>query len=162
MKLARLAVVSITSALAISALTPATAGGSSCWNFKNAEKAMAKKVNNARSNNGRVKLKLDPEMSKVARSHSRTMAKKASLYHTKNLGAKVTNWKSLGENVGYGSSVKQLHKLFMGSSGHRANILQSSYRHVGVGTTRKDGTLWVTVIFESKNNPGTSLNMPNC
>jgi uncharacterized protein YkwD len=162
MKLARLAVVSITSAIAISTLAPTTAGGSSCWDFKGAERTMAKKVNNARGSHGLVKLKLDPEMSKIARSHSKTMAKKASLYHTKNLGSKVTNWKSLGENVGYGSTVKQLHNLFMGSSGHRDNILKASYRHVGVGSTRKDGTLWITVIFESKKNPGTSLNMPNC
>ena len=162
MKLARLAVVSITSALAVTALAPATAGGNTCWDFKDADRAMAKKVNKARANNDRVKLTLDPEMSRVARSHSKTMAKKASLYHTKNLGSKVTNWKSLGENVGYGSSVKQLHKMFMASSGHRTNILKSSYRYVGVGTTRKDGTLWVTVIFESKKNPGTSLSMPGC
>lgn len=162
MKLARLAVVSLTSALALTALAPTTAGGNSCWVYKSADKAMAKKVNKARSNNGLVKLTLDPEMSKVARSHSKTMAKKASLYHTKNLGQKVTNWKSLGENVGYGSTVKQLHQLFMGSSGHRANILKPSYRYVGVGSTRKNGTLWITVIFESKKNPGTSLGMPNC
>ena len=162
MKLARLAVVSITSALAITALAPATAGGNSCWVSKAEEKAMARKVNNARSNNDKVRLKLDPEMSRVARAHSRTMAKKSSLYHTKNLGSKVTNWKTLGENVGYGSTVKQLHKMFMGSSGHRTNILKSSYRFVGVGTVRKDGTLWVTVIFESRKNPGTSLGMPNC
>jgi len=162
MKLARLAAVSITSALAITSLAPTTAGGNSCWVFKANDKAMSKKVNNARASHGLVKLKLDPELSKVARSHSKTMAKKSSLYHTKNLGAKVTNWKSLGENVGYGSTVKQLHSLFMGSSGHRANILKASYRYVGVGTTRKDGTLWVTVIFESKKNPGTSLNMPGC
>jgi uncharacterized protein YkwD len=162
MKLARLAVVSITSAMAITALAPATAGGNSCWVFRDADRAMTKKVNKARTSRGYVRLKLDPEMSKVARSHSRTMAKKSSLYHTKNLGSKVTNWKQLGENVGYGSTVKQLHKMFMGSSGHRANILKSSYRHIGVGTVRKNGTLWVTVIFESKKNPGTSLNMPNC
>ena len=162
MKLARFGVVAITSALALSALAPTTAVSQSCWVFKTADRAMAKKVNKARANHGRVKLTLDPELSKVARSHSKTMAKKSSLYHTKNLGEKVTNWKSLGENVGYGSAVKQLHKLFMGSSGHRANILKAAYRYVGVGSTRKDGTLWITVVFESKKNPGTKLSMPSC
>jgi uncharacterized protein YkwD len=35
----------------------------------------------------------------------------------------------------------------MNSPSHRANILNRRFRHVAVGTVRRDGTLWVTVFF---------------
>jgi uncharacterized protein YkwD len=162
MKFARLGVLTVTSALALTALAPATAVSSSCWNHKTVDKKMASKINKARSNNGKAKMSLDPELSRVARGHSITMAKKNSLYHTNKLSQKVTNWSSLGENVGYGSGVKQLHNLFMNSSGHKANILNGKFRYVGVGSKRKGDTLWITVVFESKKNPGTTLGMPGC
>jgi len=61
--------------------------------------------------------------------------------------AGVSGWTSCAENVGYGSSVDQVHKLFMGSSGHRANILNASYSQVGIGVVRSGGTVWVTIDF---------------
>ena len=162
MKLARVAVAMLLSATGLVALTPGTGITESCWNYKRADRKMAKKINGARSNHGNVRLRLDPELSKVARVQARRMADKNTLYHTKNLGTKVTNWNKVGENVGYGNSVRQLHKMFMNSSGHRANILRSSYRHVGVGSKRAGGWLWISVVFEAKKNPGTTFSMPNC
>jgi len=61
--------------------------------------------------------------------------------------AGITGWTSIGENVGYGSSVDQVHQSFMGSSGHRANILKASYSHVGIGVVASGGTAWVTLDF---------------
>jgi uncharacterized protein YkwD len=160
-KLARLGIAALSGAVAFTALAPTVATGGACWTFKAKEQAMAKKINSARSANGKVKLKLDPHLSRVARGHTRTMISKNSLYHTKNLGSKVTRWNSLGENVGYGFSVKNLHKMFMGSAGHRANILKGKYRYFGIATKKGNGWLWTTVIFESKKDPGTVLSMPN-
>ena len=37
----------------------------------------------------------------------------------------------------------------MGSSGHRANILNPAMRHVGVGVVSSGGQLWVTEIFRT-------------
>lgn len=162
LKLKRIAVAMAVGAIALTSLTPATGVTETCWDWKSSERRMAKKVNKARSNHDRVRLRLDAELSKVARVHTKRMAKKNTLYHTPNLGDKVTNWTSVGENVGYGDKVGQLHKMFMGSDGHRANILRKSYRHVGVATVRKGGWLWVTVVFEAKKNPGTTYSMPNC
>ena len=39
----------------------------------------------------------------------------------------------VAENVGVGYSVQALHDAFMGSTGHRANILNASYNRVGIG-----------------------------
>jgi uncharacterized protein YkwD len=162
LKPARLAVAILLSATGLTALTPATGLSQSCWNYKRADRKMARKINTARSNQSRVKLRLDAELSKVARVQAKRMADKNTLYHTKNLGSKVTNWTRVGENVGYGDSVGQLHSMFMNSSGHRANILRKSYRHVGVGTARAGGWLWISVVFEARKNPGTTFGMPNC
>ena len=56
-------------------------------------------------------------------------------------------WRSIGENVGVGDSVSSLHSAFMGSSGHRANILKPSYNRVGVGVVMDGSKIWVTVRF---------------
>jgi hypothetical protein len=42
--------------------------------------------------------------------------------------------------------VDAIHDAFMASSVHRAGIL-GNYEKVGIGTTWKDGTLWVTEVF---------------
>ncbi len=92
------------------------------------------------------------------------MAKRHSLYHTsaESLGRRVTRWRVLGENVGFGGDVRSLHKAFMESPAHRDNILFDRYRHVGVGVKRSGGLMWVTVVFEASKDPGTRLSMPSC
>ena len=78
------------------------------------------------------------------------------------LGRRVTRWRVLGENVGFGGDVRSLHKAFMESPAHRDNILFDRYRHVGVGVKRSGGLMWVTVVFEASKDPGTRLSMPSC
>jgi uncharacterized protein YkwD len=46
-----------------------------------------------------------------------------------------------------GESVDGLQRAFMESRVHRATILRSSFDHTAIGTVRRDGGLWVTVIF---------------
>jgi uncharacterized protein YkwD len=105
---------------------------------------------------------MDPQLSKVARHHTHKMVKRYELYHTHHLGDQVTKWRHLGENIGFGAGVVTIHTAFMNSSEHRAIILKDRYRYVGVGTKKADGLLWVTEVFESKRNPGTTLGMPHC
>lgn len=135
-----------------------------CWNYKQAERGFARKINEARIAGGIAKLSLDPELSKVARKHTREMWTADSLHHTASdaLRRRVTNWIALGENVGVGGTVSSLHQAFMDSPGHRENILLTTFRHVGVGVAQKDGRMWVTVIFQAVSDPGTTLPMPTC
>jgi uncharacterized protein YkwD len=141
---------------------PATAAG--CWRFKATELRFARKLNHARTTHNVSKLHLDRQLSRVARRHSWEMESRKSLYHTPlpTLGKRVTKWRILGENIGWGSSVRSLHRAFMRSAAHRANILLSGYRHVGLGVRRHNGKMWVTVVFEAATNPGTRLPMPSC
>ena len=43
--------------------------------------------------------------------------------------------------------MQQLHDAFMGSAGHRANMLNASYNRVGIGVVLSGGKIWVTVRF---------------
>ncbi|MGH2808022.1 MAG: CAP domain-containing protein [Actinomycetota bacterium] len=151
--------VAVGCGLLLATLLPATTASAVCYVNTRAEKSFARKINLARSAAGRNRLRLDPELSKAAKVHSREMVSRETLYHTptNTLKRRVTRWTTLGENVGVGGTVTTLHTAFMGSSAHRANILYSSFRHVGVGTKRAGGRLWVTVIFEARTDPGSPL-----
>lgn len=147
----------------VQAATRATQGGD-CWRPHNAEQGFTRRINGARSAQGLGSLRLDPELSKAARVHTREMARRAELYHTpqSRLTYRVRNWVVLGENVGVGQAVDDLHRAFMNSASHRSNVLYQTYRHVGVGTLYRGGRLWVTVIFEGVTDPTTPLKMPTC
>ncbi len=165
MKLSRRILLPVLAGLLLAGLAPLpTTHAATCYNFKEAERDFARKTNAARDAAGVRKLHLDPELSKVARKHAHEMADRNLLHHTPSdvLKRRVTRWKILGENVGQGFSVSSLHTAFMNSTVHRQNILYPSYRHIGVGVVNKNGWMWVTVVFEGYDNPGTRLNMPSC
>jgi len=74
------------------------------------------------------------------------------LSHNPNLSADlgragVTGWRAIGENVGYNGSVDRAHAAFMASQGHRDNILNAGYSHVGIGVVRSGSTVWITMNF---------------
>ena len=59
------------------------------------------------------------------------------------------SYKSAGENIARGQkSPKEVVDGWMNSSGHRANILNKSYTHIGVGYV-ENGRYW-TQMFISK------------
>ena len=140
---------------------PPTGG---CWTVKPAEQNFVERMNRARVAGTGSRLRLDPQLSRSARKHTWEMVWARSLHHTPDaaLRRRVTNWTILGENVGVGTSVDSLQRAFMDSPLHRANILYSTFRHVGVGVVRRDNRMWVTVIFEAHTDPGTTLRMPAC
>ena len=41
----------------------------------------------------------------------------------------------------------QLHQNLMASPLHRANILNETFRYIGIGVARSDGRVWITQIF---------------
>ncbi len=150
-------------ATAAVSVSTATSTSTRCWDPRPAERDFTDRLNNERFSDGLGKVRLDPELSRTARVHTRAMLNREELYHTPShrLTSRVTNWVILGENVGVGGTVSSLHGAFMGSPAHRANIMRSAFRHVGVGTRIRDGRLWVTVIFEGTTDPGTTLWMPS-
>jgi uncharacterized protein YkwD len=139
-------------------LIPATTAGAAsyaCHRMNSVERSFVRKMNSERSERFRG----DWDLNQVALKHTREMVARSRLYHTPEnaFRYRVTNWSMLGENVGVGGSVDSLHRAFMNSSGHRNNITSREFRRVGVAALRRDGRLWVTVVFQARSNPGTPL-----
>ena len=110
------------------------------------EATMLAKINNARANHGLRPLTLSGDLTSVARSHSQQMASSATLYHTSSFSS-ICCWSAIAENVGMGGSLRTVHRAFLHSAAHRANILDRRMRQVGVGIVSSGGTVWVTEIF---------------
>jgi hypothetical protein len=103
-------------------------------------------INEARAQHGERALATYGDLTTFARHHSEQMAARHSIYHSSNLST-ISGWRSIGENVGSGTSVRSLHDAFMNSPAHRANILYAPYNQVGVGVATSDGKIYVTEIF---------------
>jgi Arc/MetJ family transcription regulator len=137
---------------------------SRCWDPKPAERGFTRATNLYRKRLGRGTLRLDAELSAAARKHTREMTSRDYLHHTSSdaLRRRVTFWTLLGENVGVGNTVDSLQAAFIDSPAHRDNIVYPTFKHIGVGTKSAHGRLWVTILFEARENPGTTLRMPRC
>jgi uncharacterized protein YkwD len=107
-------------------------------------------TNRDRAAHDKAALSLDTELSRYAKDHSRDMANKGYLFHTKDLAGalKGVDWSIGGENVGVGSSLDGLEDAFMHSTEHRRNILRTAFDASAVGVYQDaEGNFWVTVIF---------------
>jgi uncharacterized protein YkwD len=115
------------------------------------------KLNAARQSAGLSPYAVASDLTSVARSHSAQMASSGSLYHNPSLTSDVSNWQAVGENVGEGPNVEDIHTAFMNSPDHRANILDRDFTQVGVGVSvDKNGIIWVTQDFRQPMSSGGS------
>jgi uncharacterized protein YkwD len=137
-------------------------GSKGCKVVGSEEQRFAEKINKARARRDRKPVHIDMHISAVAATHSRAMKREAQLRHTgeRKLRERVTRWELLGENVGRGGTVDSLHQAFMESEGHRQTVVSKEFRYVGVGIARDEDQIWVTVLFESQIDPGTTMKLP--
>lgn len=124
----------------------------------NLEMAMLALVNKERTSRGLKPLVMDPELTVVARAHSRDMFVKGYFAHVNPVGedpfdrmkkARVV-FKSAGENLALAKTVEMAHTNLMNSPGHRANILQPAYGRVGIGIL--DGGFYGLMISQEFRN----------
>ena len=114
-------------------------------------------VNQRRAEHGLKPLIQDWQLSRVARYKSQDMKDLGYFSHTsptygspfqmmKNFGI---SYRTAGENIAKGyASPEAVVNAWMNSPGHRANILNSTYTHIGVGYV-PSGNYW-TQMFISK------------
>ncbi|MEP7738580.1 MULTISPECIES: CAP domain-containing protein [Nocardioides] len=127
------------SAATVVAPTPAHAAGAAAY-----ERAAHKKTNAQRTKRDLVALRKQKCVQRFADRQARRMARQERMYH-QDLGPvlKKCDLSRVAENVAYGyPSGKAVVKGWMGSSGHRANILTGQYRLLGVGAARDDDGRW--------------------
>lgn len=105
------------------------------------EQQMIDLVNEARRENGLEPLIIDPDLIELAGMKSQDMIDNNYFSHNsptygspfdmlKNNGV---SYLSAGENIAGNYSVEEAHEALMNSTGHRKNILNPQYTHIGIG-----------------------------
>ncbi|XKK22700.1 CAP domain-containing protein [Bacillus sp. CB102A.1] len=114
------------------------------------EQRVVELTNAERTKQGLPALKIDTELSKVARIKSEDMQKNNYFDHNsptygspfdmmKKFGISYT---SAGENIAQGQRTpEEVVQAWMNSAGHRANILNNGFTHIGVGYV-ESGNYW--------------------
>ncbi len=110
-------------------------------------------ANEARAAAGTAPLARNANLASVARAWARRMAADGRLWHTPDLANQIpSGWRRIGENVAQGYRTgAQMHSGWMGSSGHRANIL-GDFTDIGVAFLESGGTTWGVQVFASYPN----------
>lgn len=112
-------------------------------------------VNEIRAENGLQPLTANWELSRVARYKSQNMLDKGYFAHNsptygtpfQMIKAFGLSFRTAGENIAKGYATPQaVVNGWMNSSGHRANILNSSYKQIGVGYVAK-GNYWTQMFI---------------
>jgi uncharacterized protein YkwD len=134
-RLACLAAAVLVAALALGACSPE-------------EDRATELVNAERSAVGLPTLPMNIDLYYKAQAWSSRLANEQRLYHSNLPDGIGYPWMRLGENVGYGYSIEQVHNAFMNSAGHRANILDGGFNRIGIGVTRDgSGRYWIVQEF---------------
>lgn len=119
------------------------------------EQEVVRLVNVQRSQNGLKPLAENWELSRVARYKSEDMARSRYFSHEsptygspyQMMRAFGISYRSAGENIAYGQRTPAaVVSAWMNSSGHRANILSSSYTQIGVGYY-ESGNYWTQMFI---------------
>jgi hypothetical protein len=94
------------------------------------------------------------QLDAVAQGWANKLAASQNLAHNPNIQTQITNWSTIGENVGMGATIPTLQTAFMNSPLHKANILSKAFTQAGVGTASSMDAqcnceiLWVVVDFK--------------
>lgn len=114
------------------------------------EQQVVELTNEERTAQGLEPLKVDTELSKVAREKSSDMAENNYFSHNSpNYGSPFDmmdqygiSYQTAGENIAKGQTTpEQVVNGWMNSEGHRENIMNSNFTHIGVGYVEQ-GNHW--------------------
>lgn len=118
-------------------------------------------LNEARRSAGDSPLQPDAELREIALAHSTDMVDHHFVAHVspstgspedraRNAGLLVSMF---GENIAAATTPEVAHQGLMNSPGHRANMLQPRFTHVGIGVRKSDTGLVVTMNFARRATP---------
>ncbi|ARX89048.1 hypothetical protein SMD44_08535 [Streptomyces alboflavus] len=116
-------------------------------------------VNAERQKAGCRPLTTNSKLATAAQRHSADMKARNYFSHTSpdgtDPGRRITaagyRWSTYGENIARGQqTAKSVMTSWMNSSGHRANILNCSFKELGVGVVKGSGGPWWTQNFGAR------------
>ena len=120
-------------------------------------------LNEARRTAGLSPVQADAELREVALSHSTDMADHHFFAHVSpSTGSPEDRLRRanllvsmFGENIATAGTPEIAHQTLMNSPGHRANMLQPLFTHVGIGARKGDTGIVVTMNFGRRPPPGS-------
>jgi hypothetical protein len=105
-------------------------------------------VNSLRRRVGVAPLTVDSRLTAVARAWAARMAANGAISHNPNVQSQApSDWRTIGENVGFASSVQELQSLWENSPPHYSNQVNSSFTNIGAGIVESGGYLWAVHVF---------------
>ncbi len=88
-------------------------------------------VNESRQANGLGTVSENYVLDVKADNWARHLRDICDLEHSKLSSGAPPEWEKLGENVGYGGAIGQIHEAYLNSPGHRANIMDAAFSSMG-------------------------------
>lgn len=126
-------------------------------------------INEARTRAGLRPLAAMPSLDAVAEAHAQDMATRRYIAHNAPDGstpgdrlrrAGLRSGLAL-ENVARGYGAREIHEGLMGSPGHRANILNPTVTHLGLGVVREEGSGAGLVVTQNFIEVAAALDLPS-
>lgn len=140
-----------------SSVNSSSNSGTQTSNMNSDEKEIFDLINKQRTNNGLTALKHDNGVQRVARIKAQDMVDNNYFSHTSPtygspfdmLKSFKISYKTAGENIAANSSNSSAVTAWMNSSGHKANILNSSFNYTGIGvvSSPKYGKMYVQLFI---------------
>ena len=105
------------------------------------ERSLLGAVNEVRAAHSLRPVKVDPKLLATARAYSTTMIQQDVFTHgafAERLSRSGARGPAFGENLAWGTgrlaAARSVVRMWMGSPGHRANLLRPGWTRVGIGT----------------------------
>ncbi len=128
---------------AVAVIAPAAAAGNQATSLNQTERSLLGVVNEVRGNHGLRPLKVDPALARAARSYTATMLRTGVFTHGDMFGRLSRSGAAgpmYGENLAWGTgpyaTARQVVRGWMGSPGHRANLLRPGWTRIGLGALK--------------------------
>lgn len=119
-------------------------------------RAYLSSMNSTRASHGLAPLAWSGTLAAGSQAHAETMGAQNRLFHASDVNANCSQaaaWSECAENVAMNTlgadSVSRAASQFLGSSGHRANIVNPRFNYAGVGVEHANGSFWIVVRFMS-------------
>lgn len=132
----------------IASATPAHAASSE-QEITNAVQQILNDTNSHRAKAGLEPLRLGPAINTVSQNWTEAMANGEGAMHNPSFMSQMpAGWMAIGENIAVGYTPSTVVAAWMASEGHRNNLLNLDYTHIGIGYWVDDkGQTWFTQNF---------------
>ena len=135
------------------------------------QRALISYHNSIRAEKGLPSISVRKELQEAAIKHGKWMSSNQKMSHTGQGGSSVGDrvkdegyrFTGVGENIAAGQTdVEKVMEAWMNSPGHRKNILNRKWLHIGAAAVRSSSgkIYWCAVFGSSNNNPGTLDDTP--